>query len=101
VANFALVLLHGPGWDTTRGIREQPRWSEHAEFMDGLVADGFILLGGPIGNGQETLHVVEADDEDEVRLRLAADPWARDNLLEVGSLRPWTLWLDFRTGTTT
>jgi len=100
VANFALVLVPGPGWDTSCGIREQRGWTEHAEFMDGLVADAFILLGGPVGDGQQTLHVVEADDEKEVRLRLAGDPWARDGLLEVGSVQPWSLWLDFRAGTT-
>lgn len=101
MANFALVLVHGPGWDTSRGIRQQHGWSEHAEFMDGLVADGFILLGGPLDDGQRTLHVVEADDEDEIRRRLAADPWARDELLEVGSVQPWALWLDFRQGSRT
>jgi hypothetical protein len=67
VANYALVMVHGPGRDTSRGIREQHGWTEHAEFMDGLVADGLILLGGPVGEGQQTLHVVEADDEHEVR----------------------------------
>jgi len=96
VANFAVVLVHGPGWDASRGIREQHRWNEHAEFMDGLVADGFILLGGPLDAGAQTLHVVEADDEITVRARLAEDPWAGDGLLEIGSLRAWALWLDFR-----
>ena len=101
VANFALVLVHGPGWDTSRGTREQRGWTEHAEFMDGLVADGFILLGGPVGDGHQTLHVVEAEDADEDRLRLAGDPWADDGLLEVGSIQPWALWLDFRENATT
>jgi uncharacterized protein YciI len=96
VPNFALTLVHGPGWDDARGIREQREWPEHAAFMDGLVADGFILLGGPVGDGQQTLHVVDAHDDDEVRRRLAEDPWARTGLLDVGSIRPWALWLDFR-----
>ena len=102
MANFALVLVHGPGWDASRAIREQPGWSAHAEFMDDLVAEGFILLGGPLGDGQRTLHVVEAADEVQVRLRVAEDPWARDRMLEIGSIQPWALWLDFRgTSTTT
>ncbi len=98
MAHFALILVHGPGWDTSCGIREQRGWDEHAEFMDGLVADGFILLGGPIGDGQQTLHLVEADDEHAVRRRLAEDPWARDALLELGSVQAWALWLDYRKG---
>lgn len=94
--NFAVTLIHGTGWDDSSSIRQQRDWAEHAAFMDGLVADGFLLLGGPVGDGQQTLHVVEADDDDEVRRRLAEDPWARAGLLEVGSIQPWALWLDFR-----
>jgi uncharacterized protein YciI len=94
--NFALILVHGPQWDDSRGIREQRQWLEHATFMDGLVADGLILLGGPVGDGSETLHVVEAQDEGEIRGRLARDPWAEAGLLQVGSIQPWALWLDFR-----
>lgn len=94
--NFALTLVHGSGWDDSRGIRQQPDWVEHAAFMDALVASGFILLGGPLGDGQRTLHVVEAHDDQEVRRRLADDPWARAGLLEVGLVQPWALWLDFR-----
>jgi len=101
VSNFALTLVHGPGWDRSLGIREQQAWTEHAAFMDGLVADGFILLGGPLGDGQQTLHVVEAHDEDQVRRRLADDPWALAGLLEVGTIQPWALWLDFRRDPTT
>lgn len=96
VANFALILVHGPNWNSARPIREQRDWDAHAAFMDGLVKDGFILLGGPLGDDQRTLHVVEAADEDTVRRRVAEDPWARAGLLEVGSVEPWSLWLDFR-----
>jgi uncharacterized protein len=96
VANFALTLVHAPGWDSSRPIREQRLWEEHAAFMDGLVSDGFIVLGGPLGNGERTLHVVDASDEEEVRRRVAEDPWARGGMLEVGSIEPWTLWLDSR-----
>jgi uncharacterized protein YciI len=96
VANFAVRLVHGPGWDPSREIRDQDGWDEHAAFMDGLVADGFIVLGGPVGNGEQTLHVVEAADEDEIRARLAGDPWASAGLLRIGTIEPWALWLDSR-----
>lgn len=96
MANFALILVHGPRWDDSLGIREQADWTGHAAFMDGLVIDGLILVGGPVGDGQQTMHVVEARDEEEVRRRLADDPWAHAGLLEVGSIQTWALWLDFR-----
>jgi uncharacterized protein YciI len=95
---FALSTVHGPGWDDTRPIREQRAWDQHAVFMDGLVEDGFIILGGPLGDGSRTLHVVEAADEHEIRTRMAEDPWASVGLLRIGSIEPWQLWLDGRQG---
>ena len=96
MANFAVRLVHGPGWDSSRQIRDQRGWAEHAAFMDGLVDDGLIILGGPVGDGEQTLHVVEAADETEIRARLAADPWAEAGLLRVGTIEHWALWLDSR-----
>jgi uncharacterized protein YciI len=93
---FALSTVHGPGWDDTRPIREQHAWDKHAAFMDGLVDVGFIILGGPLGDGSRTLHVVEAADEQEIRTRMAEDPWASMGLLRVGAIEPWQLWLDGR-----
>ena len=96
MAHFAVRLVHGPGWDSTRLIRSQDGWDEHAAFMDGLVDDGFVVLGGPVGNGEQTLHVVEAADEQDVKTRLARDPWASARLLQIGVIEPWALWLDSR-----
>jgi len=96
VAIFAVRLVHGPGWDPARSIRGQDAWNEHAAFMDGLVDDGFIVLGGPVGDGRESLHVVEAADDNEIKKRLAADPWASAGLLQIGTIEPWALWLDSR-----
>jgi uncharacterized protein YciI len=101
MANFAVRLVHGPGWDSARPIRGQDAWDEHAAFMDELVDEGFIVLGGPVGGGEQTLHVVEAADENEIRTRLAEDPWALADLLRIGTIEPWALWLDSRaTGST-
>jgi uncharacterized protein YciI len=96
MANFAVRLVHGPGWDPSRQIRAQEAWNEHAAFMDALVDDGFVILGGPVGDGEQSLHVVEAADENEVKERLADDPWATAGLLQVGTIEPWALWLDSR-----
>jgi uncharacterized protein YciI len=96
MATFALILEHGPGWDPSRPIRKQDQWDEHAAFMDGLVDDGFLVVGGPLGNGDRTLHLIEASGESEIRSRLAKDPWAVADMLRVGSIEPWALWLDGR-----
>ncbi len=96
MANFAVTLVHGPGWDDSRPIREQRDWTAHADFMDGLVADGTIVVGGPLGDGSRTLHAVRAAGETEIRARFGADPWAAADMLRVGSIEPWALWLDSR-----
>jgi hypothetical protein len=91
----AVILEHGPAWDDSRSLREQDGWDEHAAFMDALVAEGFIVLGGPIGDGSRVLHAVFADDPDEIRARLGADPWSGSRL-EIASIEPWTVLLDGR-----
>lgn len=96
MATFAVTLAHGPGWDATRPIRSQDDWDEHAAFMDGLVEDGLLVLGGPLGDGARTLHLVQGTDEAEVRERFAADPWAVASLLQIASVESWALWLDGR-----
>ena len=96
MATFAVTLVHGPNWDTSRPIRQQQAWGQHATFMDALVADGFIVIGGPLGDGGQTLHLVQATGDDEIKARLAEDPWATMGLLQVGSIQPWALWLDGR-----
>ena len=93
---FAVTLVHGPCWDSGRPIRDQAGWHAHAAFMDQLVDDGFVLIGGPVGDGQRTLHAVEAADEQQIKARLAQDPWAAAGLLLTGTIEPWALWLDGR-----
>ena len=88
VANFAVRLVHGPGWDPAFSIRGQDAWDEHAAFVDGLVNEGFITLGGPAGDGEQTLHAVEAADENEIRARLAQDPWASAGCCRSAPLSP-------------
>ena len=60
---YLVKLARGPDWDHARHRREQDGWGEHAAFMDGLVDEGFIVLGGPLGDedGEHTLHVVDAE----------------------------------------
>jgi uncharacterized protein YciI len=77
-------------------MREQAGWDEHARFMDGLADEGFIVLGGPLADGRDTLHVVEAESEEAIRARLAEDPWAPSGMLTPVSIEGWTILLDGR-----
>jgi uncharacterized protein len=93
VAFFAVTLETGPNWDHSRGRREQDAWEDHAAFMDGLVDDGFLILGGPLDDVR-TMHAIEAADEQEVRDRFEQDPWAPMGLLRIAQVQAWTIWLD-------
>jgi uncharacterized protein YciI len=95
VPYFLVKTVHGPNWDETRGIREQVDWDAHAEFMDALVDDGFVILGGPIGDDQHAaMLAIEAADEHEIEARFEDDPWSPTGVLELGSIERWTIWLD-------
>jgi hypothetical protein len=52
------------GW--SRDLRDQDGWDEHARFMEWLVADGFIVLGGPLASEREILHGISAPSEQAV-----------------------------------
>jgi len=88
---FAVIRSRGPAWDHSRPMEGQQEWQAHAAFMDGLEAEGFVVLGGPLEGTSEVLLIVRAGNDAEVRSRLAADPWSRSDLLRVARAVPWTL----------
>ena len=86
MADYYLVRReHGPAWDASRPRREQDGWDEHAAFMDELAAEGFVVLGGPVGegDGDYALNVVDAESEEAARI-LKLD--VRENL-DMGDCR--------------
>ena len=93
---FHVVLARtGPEWDPSKPLEEQSGWEEHAAFMDALVDDGFIVLGGPVEDEIRTVHAVEAESPETIRATLARDPWSESHLV-IGSIDPWTIRLDGR-----
>jgi uncharacterized protein YciI len=95
VADYYLVRLErGAAWDHSRSRRTQAGWDEHAAFMDALTEEGVVILGGPVGegDGDDTLLVVDVEDEAAIRARLSDDPWMND-LLRIKSVEPWSVWL--------
>jgi uncharacterized protein len=90
--HFVVTRKRGDAWDDGRTMREQDGWEAHAAFMDGLVDEGFMVLGGPLGDGQRTLLVVDAATEEEIESRLAEDPWS-PAYLEIVSIEPWEILL--------
>jgi hypothetical protein len=95
-AHFVVVRRHGARWDRSQPLEGQLQWDEHAGFMDGLVDDGFVVIGGPLEDGERALLIVAAADEDAVRARLAEDPWSGNGLLELESVQGLSVRLDAR-----
>ena len=93
---FHVVLLRtGPQWNPGLPLEEQSSWTEHASFMDELVAAGFIVLGGPLADEHRVVHAVEAESEEAIRTTLARDPWSETHL-QIATIEPWTIRLDGR-----
>ena len=85
----------GPHWKRSRPLEEQSGWPEHAAFMDGLVDEGFVVLGGPLADEERVALAFQAESEDAVRDKLARDPWSESHLV-VDSIDRWTIRLDGR-----
>jgi uncharacterized protein YciI len=88
---FAAIRERGPAWDNSFPIEAQQGWHSHAAFMDALEAEGFVLLGGPLEGTPTFLLIMRAEGEDEIRSRLAEDPWTRTDQLRIARISPWTL----------
>ncbi|HEY7022992.1 MAG TPA: hypothetical protein VH349_17870 [Ktedonobacterales bacterium] len=92
-AYFAVMRDHGANWNDALFMRQQEQWDEHARFMDALVDDGFIVLGGMIGEGQTALLIIRAGNAAEIRSRLADDPWTHLDLLRITRIDRWEILL--------
>ncbi|MCC6791266.1 MAG: hypothetical protein IT336_06265 [Thermomicrobiales bacterium] len=94
-STFVVLSRAGVNRDLAKGSREQRFWDEHAAFIDALVEDGFILMGGPFDHGGAML-IVNAEREADVRATLGGDPWYRNGLLELVSVKRWEIFIDRR-----
>ena len=88
---FAVINTRGPNWNDDKPMEEQGDWRAHADFMNGLLAEGFVLLGGPLMGTRDVLLIVQAKDEAEVEIRLAQDVWVVKGLLSRRQINPWWL----------
>ena len=94
-AMFLVHLLHtGPQWNPTRAMEEQTSWTAHAAYMDRLVDEGVVVLGGPLDDVRVVL-AMAAESPDAVRAILRRDPWSGTHL-RVDRIEPWTIRLDGR-----
>jgi uncharacterized protein YciI len=67
---------------------------EHPAFVDQLAGDGFVVMGGPVGDDGDVLLVVDAADESAIRSTLTRDPRSQSGILYVMQIHRWTILLD-------
>lgn len=97
ITYYAVTRERGENWDTRLSMRQQAKWDEHAAFMDALEAGGFVVLGGPLGDGEKTfLLIIDAQSEQEIHARLANDPWTPMGLLRTAKVERWEILLGAR-----
>ena len=89
---YAVIRSARPGaWDASQSHAGQSDWTGHKTYMDGLVSEGFVIMGGPLGGTDDALLIVRASDEAEIEERFAKDPWS--TMLTVSRITPWNLLL--------
>ena len=88
---FAVINTRGPNWNDDKPMEEQGDWRAHVDFMNGLLAEGFVVLGGPLVGTRDVLLIVRAKDEAKIETRLAEDVWVVKGLLSRRQINPWWL----------
>jgi uncharacterized protein len=94
MARWVIRVARGGPWDWSRDMREQAGWDGHAAYIDGIFEEGWLLLVGPLEGGRDTMWVVEAETEEEIRARMKEDPWAKNGMLTPVSIEKWNIVLD-------
>ena len=88
---FAVMRTRGPAWNDAAAMEEQVDWRVHADVMNALADDGFIVLGGPLAGTRDVLLIARATSEAAIAARLADDCWSVNGLLKTLWIRPWRL----------
>ncbi len=88
---YAVIRSRGASWQPALPLEQQSDWEAHAVFMDALVSEGFVLLGGPLEGTADVLLVVRANSQEEIESRLQSDPWTTQGLLRISRIDPWTV----------
>ena len=88
---YAVINQRGSAYQKSLPLEAQVDWDAHASFMDALVEDGFVVLGGPLEGSAEVLLIVRASSPEEITSRFALDPWHQKGLLQISRIFPWTL----------
>jgi uncharacterized protein YciI len=88
---FAVTLNRGAAYRVGRPLEAQQDWEAHRSFMNALEQEKFVVLGGPLEGTNDVLLIFHASGPDEIRSRLAPDPWHQQGLLRIAQIAAWEL----------
>ena len=86
-----IYFMHPPreNFAATMTEEEQGVWAAHFQRLEGLLADGVLIMAGPtLGTTNTGIAVIEAPDEDAARQIMNADPAIAGGYV-TGELRPF------------
>jgi uncharacterized protein YciI len=85
---FVLAHTPGPAWDHAKGFFDQPGLKAHLGYMQGVFAQGKIVLGGPFLDDSGGMMILDVATLEEARAVATADPTVKSGLLTV-AVKPW------------
>jgi uncharacterized protein YciI len=83
----------GPTW-TSGPPEEQPRWDEHADFVDDLIARRIFVMGGPLADYSASVSLLENVSEEEARALVEQDPFVENGVFVLDEVRAWNVYVD-------
>jgi uncharacterized protein len=89
----AVTREHGSAWNESLPMSEQTQFTQHSDYISTLLDKGFVVLGGPIGDGKRILLIYNTEDEKVVEKWLADDPWTPIDVLKTIRIELWEILL--------
>lgn len=93
---YIAVYEPSSGYHLDRDLREQDDFNGHAQFMDNLVREETIILGGPLSSGWHRVVILRSESKDKLLEKLSQDPWIKEDILKIASIAQWNILLDGR-----
>ncbi len=93
MAIFVVTRTQGAGWDAARAPNKQDDWAGHAEMLDQMHDDGFVIYAGPLvgTNPFQAMLVVRAESQQDVRDAFSEDPWVLKEITTISSIVEWNV----------
>jgi uncharacterized protein len=88
-STYLVIYRPGPAWIPGKPLKEQPL-KEHGKYMLSLYKGGILKFAGPFTDDTGGAVVFEAENEDEAKAIVAADPAVVSKIF-LFDLHPWGL----------